>query len=415
MDRFLWGVATSAYQVEGGIERADWSDFERTLLSFEGAGEACGHWEHALEDIRLIAEAGLGAYRFSVEWSRIEPRPGRFDEAALSHYREMVLEAKAQKIEPIVTLHHFTLPIWLARRGGVLAPDFPDRFEAFARKVGEELDARFWITLNEPMVLAVMGYLSGEWPPAQHSLQAALAAARALARAHRRAYHALKARAERRVGIAKHLTVFEPFDPRCPLDRVGARIQNRVFNRWFLTLVSGSLDFLGVNYYARTYARGLFGVRRARPGEPTTQMGWVSDPDDFRKVLDEARRHNLPLIITENGIATEDDGERRRYLEDHVRVVLEEKSRGGLIFGYLYWTLWDNFEWREGWRPKFGIAPRPRHGERLALRGSGRRLSEIARTDGACLTRDETRQAPNLMRHRGRRKPPSTGVAGPVS
>jgi len=385
METFLWGVATSAYQVEGGIEHCDWSEFEGTLQGVEGAGEACGHYEHALEDIRLVRQAGFSAYRFSLEWSRIEPSPGRFDEEAIAHYRDMVLLAHAEDLEPIVTLHHFTLPIWLSRRGGVMAPDFTGHFERFAEKVGGEIDARFWVTINEPMILAVMGYLDGSWPPGKRSLADALRAARSLARAHRAAYRVLKRRPGRRVGIAKHLTVFQPYRPNRPLDRLGARVQDRLFNRWFFSLVGGTLDFVGINYYARTYARGLFGTCRSRPGEVVSQMGWVADAEDFRTVLQRARILEIPILITENGIATEDDDVRERYIKDHVRVVLQERAEVGPIFGYLYWSLWDNFEWREGWRPMFGIAPRPEGGERLSLRPSGELLAEIARTDGASL------------------------------
>ncbi len=391
---FLWGVATSAYQVEGGIERADWSDFERTIgEDFEGAGNACGHYDHALEDVRLIRQAGFAAYRFSVEWSRIEPMPGVFYREAIGHYRAVVDECRRVGLEPVLTIHHFTLPRWLARRGGPLARDFAEHFAALTRRLSDALDVTYWLTVNEPMVLAVMGYVDGSWPPGEKSVPRALAAVRALARAHRRAYAILKATPGRKVGIAKHLTVFYPFDPGRAEDRLGVRFQRRLFNEWFFTLVSGTLDFVGVNYYARSYSRGPFGILGSRPGEPVTQMSWVSDPEDFRRALREAARHELPVMVTENGIATLDDAERARYIEDHVRVVLEEREAGILITGYFYWSLWDNFEWREGWRPHFGLAPRPGEGSRLDLRPSGKIYAGIARTDGAELSTGRERDA----------------------
>lgn len=387
MPDFLWGVATSAYQVEGGIARADWTDFEARIgKEFEGAGEACGHFAHAREDVRKIRAAGFTAYRFSVEWSRVEPEPGVFDREAIAHYRDVVEACREAGLAVVLTIHHFTLPRWLARQGGVLAKDFPELFAAYTRRLADALDVTWWLTINEPMVLAVMGYVDGSWPPGEKSIVRGLKAGRALARAHRLAYAVLKEKPGRRVGIAKHLTVFYPYNPKRLADRLGVFVQHKIFNEWFLTLTRGKLDFLGVNFYARSYSKGPFGIVRARPGEKTTDMGWVSDAEDFRTALREAASHELPVMVTENGIATTFDDERAAYIRDHVGVVLAEREAGLFLTGYFYWSIWDNFEWREGWRPGFGLAPRPTDGSRLSLRPAGILYAEIARTDGAALS-----------------------------
>ncbi len=386
----LWGVATSSYQVEGGIEHADWNAFERRLgPDFTGAGAACGHYQHALSDLTEIARLGLSAYRFSVEWSRIEPVEGRFDQTALDHYRQVVLSAREMGLEPVVTLHHFTLPEWLARQGGVLEPHFPSRLERLARLVGSALPAAWWVTINEPMVLAVMGYLTGEWPPGERSLLRTRRAVTALVEAHAAAYAVLKETGrERKVGIAKHLTPILPHRPANLVDRTGSLVQHRFFNLDFYRRTRGCHDFLGVNFYARSYARGLSGVRRSRPGEAVSQMGWVTDARDLTAVLDWLRPSGLPVLILENGLATTDERLRSAYLHSHLMALMQARRSGLPVAGYLYWTLWDNFEWREGWGPAFGLCPRPAEGARFAWRPAARLLARAAASDGEDLGSD---------------------------
>ncbi len=381
----LWGVGTSSYQVEGNIDHADWSRFERTITpGFQGAGKACEHYLHALDDIRQVAALGLNAYRFSVEWSRIEPAPGATDQAALAHYRQMVDTARNCGLEPVVTLHHFTLPKWLEAEGGVLSPNFTTHFARLCKVVGSALDATWWVTINEPMVLAVMGYLLGEWPPGRRSLTEVNRVGRALARAHRQAFQILhQIDPARRVGVAKHLTRIWPHRPHHLMDQLGSRLQDAVFNQYFYQWTAGTHDFLGVNFYARSYARGLTQVRRSRPGERLSQMGWVTDSADLAAVLSWLKPMGLPVLITENGIATLDEDLRCDYLRSHVRVLLEARQQGLDVAGYLYWTLWDNFEWREGWGPAFGLCPPPSAGQRFSWRPAARLLAQLCANDGA--------------------------------
>ena len=383
----LWGVGTSSYQVEGDIHDADWSDFEQTIApQFQGAKEACGHYLHAQDDIRALRALGLNAYRFSVEWSRIEPAPGVTDQSALDHYRRMVLTARECGIEPVVTLHHFTLPKWLAAEGGVLSPHFSDHFARFCTAVGTALDATWWVTINEPMVLAVMGHLLGEWAPGRRSATEASRVGRVLARSHLQAYEILhEADSARKVGVAKHLTPILAYRPHNLVDQVGSRLQHTFFNQRFYEWTKGGHDFLGVNFYARSYAKGLFAVCRSRPHEAVTQMGWVTDSGDLATVLSWLKPLGLPVLITENGIATLDEDARSDYLKSHVRVLLEARAAGLSVAGYLHWTLWDNFEWREGWGPAFGLCPRPVPGQRFAWRPAARLLAELCATDGAAL------------------------------
>lgn len=383
----LWGVGTSSYQVEGDIQHADWSEFERELgPPFGGAGGACAHYLNATSDIRGLAALGLNAYRFSVEWSRIEPTPGATDQAALDHYRRMVDTANGCGVEPVVTLHHFTLPTWLAAEGGVLSPHFTTHFARFCKLVGTALDASWWVTINEPMVLAVMGYLLGVWPPGHQSLRETNNVGRVLAEAHRQAYQILhQIDPARKVGVAKHLTPIWPHRPHHLADQIGSRLQHTMFNQRFYDWTKGSHDFLGVNFYARSYARGLTAVRRSRPGEEVTQMGWVVDSADLATVLSWLKPLELPVLITENGIATLDEEVRCDYLKSHVRVLLEARQHGLNVAGYLHWTLWDNFEWREGWGPAFGLCPRPSAGQRFGWRPAAQLLAQLCASDGAQL------------------------------
>jgi beta-glucosidase len=351
---FLWGAATSAYQVEGGHHRADW----------EGAGDACAHARLYPADLDALAGlGGLNAYRFSVEWSSIEPRRGHFDRDWLEHYAELVRACRRRAIFPVVTLWHFTLPRWFSERGGWLHPDALADFRRFAEHVAAALPApAAWISINEPNVYAMMGYVAGLWPPRRRRPALALRVAARLRAAHRAVLPVLRATGAP-VGIAHHYAAFESASPLSL-----APVADALFNRAFL---NEPADFLGLNYYTRFRFAGL----RMLPGDGPTQTGWEIYPEGLAEAIRVFGRRGLPVIVTENGIATEDDALRASFIRQHVAALLRA---GGDVRGYFYWSLLDNFEWAEGFRPRFGLIGVDYATQERSIRPSARVYAQIA-------------------------------------
>jgi beta-glucosidase len=405
---FLWGAGTSAHQVEGGTTANDWTDWEEAgrLPHADSAATACDHWDRMDEDLGWIETLGLTAYRFSVEWSRIEPAPGRWDDAALDRYAWLAAECRRRGIEPIVTLHHFTSPLWLARTGGFLDRAAAGAFEAFAGRVAARLgrDVRLWITFNEPNVLVSAGYIAGRFPPGERSLPKAMRATANVQAAHRAAYEAIHRRARPasgpvQVGIAIQMLEVSASRPRNLAERALASTLDAFMNdTWPRALRARGgrrwLDFLGVNYYTRARLRlaPLAALRGGEtmelqmhgPDEPRSDLAWPIWPDGLARALRRAARHGLPLIVTENGLADAADARRPAFLRDHLAVVADALAAGIDIRGYLHWSLMDNWEWLEGYSARFGLlevdratlARRPRASAlayRAIIRRHGRR------------------------------------------
>jgi beta-glucosidase len=414
-DDFLLGCATAAHQVEGGLDN-DWSRMERVqpgwIADGSVSGIACDHHSRYRDDLASLAALHNNAHRFSIEWSRVEPREGAFDGAALRHYADVVRTCRALGMEPVVTLHHFTLPAWLADRGGVLAVDAPRFFARFAAAcavaVGD--DVRWWLTINEPAVLAVLGHLRGDWPPRVQSMRQCLAALGGMARMHAAAYRAVHAVAERRgvvahVSVAHHERPLTAANPRSPLDRAATVLPNAIFNRWFLAScvtgrllppvghgqlvpgLRGSLDYLGVNYYcddrvrfSLRHPRTLFADTVAAEGL-VSSFGWAIDPDGLRRAIESLwREFHLPILVTENGVADEDDELRAGFLRDHLGAVATAIENGADVRGYLHWTSMDNFEWAEGYSKRFGLFAVDRATLERTAKPSAAVFAEICRT-----------------------------------
>jgi beta-glucosidase len=414
---FLFGTATAATQIEGGCTTSDWFAFAREpgrIAHGDRPDVACDAWRLWEHDVALQRSLGLGAHRMSIEWARIEPRDGEIDRAALDRYRAMVGALRDAAIEPMVTLHHFTLPAWLASRGGVLAEDFPSRLARFARVAAGALGdlVRFWITINEPNVLAAQSFLLGAWPPAQTSPIAAVRAHQRLLEAHVAAYRALKeARAGAQVGVAHHLRVAEPERPTA-VDRGAARVFARVFNDAFaIALCEGTMygpldalvprvrggfrvaeargtqDFFGINYYSRDLVRfslehpaELFLARRVPEGAPVSDLGWEIYPRGLGVLVRRwGRRSGLPVYVTENGIADAADARRASFLTSHLAEIAGAIAEGVDVRGYFHWSLLDNFEWAEGYAPRFGLVEVDYATQARRVRESGRLYARIAR------------------------------------
>jgi beta-glucosidase len=386
---FLWGAATAAHQIEGSNVRNDWWRAEEAGVLPHRSGDACDSWNRWADDIRLLQEMGLNAYRFSVEWARIEPEPGRFDQTALDTYRRMLEGMHAAGIEPLVTLHHFTNPDWLAERAGWSNPDVVSRFAQYADRVGRSLGdlVRWWVTINEPSILGLKGYLEGTWPPHRPGdLRGYLRLLRHTARAHVVGRQAIRAsRTDALVSIAFALWPLQPLRWWSPIDQVMVRLgdwgwQGRVLNR---TLPA--LDWIGVNYYSRTMVGWPFPrLPELRASDIRTDFGWEIYPQGLYDVLMRVGRYRLPVVITENGISDVDDDLRPAYLVAHLRQAQRAISDGVDLRGYMHWSLLDNFEWSSGYTQHFGLATRDR-----VLRPSAHVYARIARDNALLLSAPE--------------------------
>jgi beta-glucosidase len=320
----------------------------------EPSGDACDSYHRWDQDVDLVARLGLGAYRFSLEWSRIEPAPGEFSTAALAHYRRVCEACRKRDIEPVVSFHHYTLPRWLADRGGWEWADAPDRFAQFVTRAGAYLGDVIGraCTINEPNVVGVLGYTLGEFPPGiKDDLRRHLAVNDALVRAHRLAVDALRSGPGRfPVGLTLSMAELVADEGGDPVRDAAEEI----LENGFLRATAGD-DFVGVQCYTRIHL-GPEGKAADDPTVPQTQMGYEYWPQVVEYTVRRAANYSgIPVIVTENGIATDDDTQRIRYMADALRGVLKCLDEGIDVRGYFAWSLLDNFEWTHGFNPKFGL------------------------------------------------------------
>lgn len=374
---FLWGCATAAYQVEGGIERNDWA-------KIFPAGAACDHYHRYEEDFNLLEDMGQNAYRFSIEWSRIEPEEGCFDEKEIEHYRVFLLELKRRHIQTFVTMHHFTNPEWFAKAGGWASSKAVYYFSRFAMRLLDEYEGLvdFWITINEPLVYASTAYITGLWPPQKKNVFLFLKVLRNQVAAHKKAYEILhtKAKQECRVGIAKSNIYFEPAAKKSFLDKLSASAADYFWNRYFLDTIKNRLDFIGLNYYF--HKKVDFPLRTKNENRMTSDIGWEIYPEGIYHVLAELERYKKPVYITENGVADNRDFLRKDFIRDHLYWIYKAIQKGVDVRGYLHWSLLDNFEWEKGFRPRFGLIEIDYKTMERRPRPSARYYYEICKNNG---------------------------------
>ena len=411
---FLWGAATSSHQVEGNNTNNDWWAWEQQpgrILQGQKSGLACDWWGGRWrEDFDRAAETGQNAHRLSIEWSRIQPAPDRWDENALDRYREMLRGLLERGMTPMVTLHHFTNPLWLAEKGGWENEAVVEHFAAYTRKVVEALKeyVNLWITINEPNVLATFAYAVGAFPPGKKELGAALRAMTNMLRAHAAAYRAIHSiQPTARVGIAQHYAAMQPARRWSPLDRLAVGLQNGLFNQlfpqalttgvmrfpaWFRRIpeAKGTHDFLGLNYYTRynvafnlRSAGELFGQRFFPPGSDVSDTNHIANvPEGMFQALKWCLQFKLPIIITENGVENADDHLRARYLVQHLHQVWRGVNFNWPVKGYFHWSLVDNFEWERGWSQRFGLWELDVENQARRKRPSVDLYAEICRENG---------------------------------
>lgn len=397
---FLWGTATAAHQIEGGLDN-DWTAWEAGsfpdgrphIKNEDRSTVSADSWNRFDEDLAAMKQLGATTYRFSVEWSRVQPRQGEWDDVSLLRYRRWCIALREAGITPLVTLHHFTLPKWAAERGGFEDPKLADDLASFTFRVagalGDQVD--WWVTLNEPNVYAVQGYLAGVFPPGKRNDTVTQTRVIAnLLKAHAKMAAVLRetdvADADgdgfaTRVLVAHHVRVFQPATT-SPLDTAIAALTDDYANEAIpralktgrilldvpgaITIdeevpgLAGSVDVLGLNYYTRDLVRADLGSASLsqltfRKGRATSDLGWDLYPDGLFELLMRFSSYGWPLFVTENGLADAQGTRRLAFLTQHVTAIERAVQQGVDVRGYAHWSLMDNFEWAEGYEAKFGL------------------------------------------------------------
>ncbi len=434
---FKWGCATAPYQTEGDNLHSDWWAWEQEeghVAGGQKSGRACDWWgEGFTADLEWMARLNNQVHRLGVEWSRVEPHEGAFDSAAIDRYRFMLRSLRERGIEPMVTLHHFSNPIWIAERGGWETVEVLPLFERFVTEIVSSLKdlCDTWITINEPAAYAALGYLQSPggnirhqttFPPGKNDLGVALSVVENMLLGHAGVYRTIhRLQPEAQVGIAHNMQILDPANPRSLLDRWVIHQQDRFANQGILDAalfgriprrigsrsvhaLRNSLDFIGLNYYTRelvafdrTSPQTLFGRRLQNPdGEISDKKYGEVYPRGLYRLLRRLKPYGKPIYITENGVPDYDDDRRPAFLVNHLTQLWHAINENIPVMGYYHWTLTDNFEWAEGWNLRFGLVELNPATQARTLRKSGDLYAEVCR-DNLLNTDIVRRYAPELM------------------
>lgn len=380
---FFWGASTASHQVEGrtynqwsvwelshAMERAktakkrlasrpNWQTIKEQAEDPTNyiSGDGVEHYKKYSEDFKLIKELNLNAFRFGIEWSRIEPVEGKWHQEAIDHYKKYIAELRSQGIEPFMNLWHWTNPVWFEEKGAFTKKSNLKYFERFVQKVADELlvDVRYVLTINEANNYMSMGYLLGGWPPQRkNNILKALQVYNNLALAHRRSYKILKEKKpSMQVGVAHDAAANFPANPKNPFQRMVAKFSDYFWDTWFYKKIDNYQDFVGMNFYHTNYWQH---VTFKNPNKPLNDLGWYMEPNTIYNVIMRlSKKFDKPVIVTENGTADQADEYRQWWIEGTIEGMNRAISEGADLKGYLHWSLLDNFEWSEGWWPKFGL------------------------------------------------------------
>ncbi len=451
---FLWGAATSAYQIEGSLDadgrgESVWDGFVRRPGAIEDGSDAAiavDSYRHWRDDIAILKELGMQAYRFSVGWARVMPEgTGRVEQRALDHYERFVDELLTNGITPVLTLNHWDMPQALMADGadGWVSRSSVGAFAEFAAAVGQRLGDRvpWWITQNEPWIIQLLGYQLGLHAPGIKDLSKSVRAGHHVLLGHGAAYDVLRSLTDGRIGATLNLLPCYPASD-SEADAAASRGSDGYVNRWFLdpllgsgypddmrahwetatggpldfirdgdeNLIGGRSDFLGVNFYTRRVMRAAVpGPGRPFPWQVVPGTDGVARSDEGTEIVPDALRDllirlhreypGIPLMITENGLISGDspthDGQvhdvrRIRYLRSHLAAIAEAIEAGAPVVGYTHWSLFDNFEWALGYRPRFGLVYVDYPSQQRTIKDSGRHYAAIVRAN-ALIDWDESR------------------------
>jgi beta-glucosidase len=383
-DGFYWGTATSSHQVEGNNTKNQWWAWEQEGGHIEDntvSGIACDHYNRYDEDFALSKDFGHNSHRFSIEWSRIEPEEGVWDEKEVEHYRKVLESLHNHGLVPFVTLHHFTNPVWFEEIGGWTSERAPELMARYAGYMAKQLgDAvPFWLTINEPPVLPAAQYIAGVFPPQKRDMGLARLAARHILMSLGTMHAAIRENAQHnpKIGPVINMTYVMPASD-SPEDHAAATMMDNYWNAFWLDGIrdgvigapwgdgeevpglKGAWDLMGLNFYSRSVvaaSRGIMGLRQVSPpeGAETSTMGWEVYPEGFYQCIRRLKQYGIPVYITENGIGTDDDEQRISYLVRHLYQVKRALDEGVDVRSYLHWCQQDNFEWARGYAQKFGL------------------------------------------------------------
>ena len=321
------------------------------------SGEGVDHYNRYKEDFDLVNDLNLNSFRFSIEWSRIEPEEGNWDQKEIDHYKHYIKELRKRKIEPFLNIWHWTLPVWFTDKGGFEKKQNLKYWDRFIKKVAKELmdDVEYVLTLNEPSNYASFGYILGEWPPNQKNFYKFAIVYWNLAQAPKHAYKIFKKeKPSAQIGMAAILANIQAKHPHNLFDEMSTKVMRYVWNWWFLKRIKRHMDFIGVNYYFSDYYTGI--GKRDNPKVPVNDLGWYAEPEGlYPIVLRTWARFKKPIFVTESGIADADDASRQWWIEENIVAMERALSEGVDLRGYFHWSLLDNFEWSFGWWPKFGL------------------------------------------------------------
>jgi beta-glucosidase len=406
---FCWGAATSAHQIEGDLKN-NWTEWEKEHAKVESeyykkggkrafnypigqvnikeactyenyiSGKAADSFNRYKEDVAILKELGLNAYRFSVDWSRIEPEKGRYSKEGIEYYKNLIKELKSNGIEPFLTCWHWPIPLWLEEEGGLLSENIVEYFGNYVEVLVENFgqDVKYWMTINEPLVVSSASYLQGKWPPQEKNILKFWKVCFVnLVNIHKRGYEVIKGYDNKlQVSLAKNNQRNKGYKKRL-FNNLLVRIYDYFSNELFLNKIKNHLDYIALNFYFDfdIYIKGLRDKYSKR-----SDIGWGLRPYSIYYVLKDLKdKYDLPIIITENGLADREDKYRKWWLDETLRAMEDALKDGVDLFGYLHWSLLDNFEWSEGHWPKFGLVEVDRETCERRIRESGEYYRDLIR------------------------------------
>ena len=418
---FSWGTATAAHQVEGNNTNNNWYQWEYSfdengksrIHNNQKSGFSVDHWNNYPDDIKLMKDLGVNHYRFSIEWSRVEPSKGFIDQDALEHYRLICDELVSNNITPVVTLHHFTHPIWFEEMGAFERKENIQYFISYSDTVFKFLNdlVPIWCTINEPAVFVSQGYFNGVFPPGKKDPKLAAIVLGNLLDSHVELYKHLKstpAGKNSKIGIVKNIFQFEPYQRWNIMDWAVSSMLDSVFNSSIINYFKtgnfdfhlplqarlsfqnpeaiSSMDFIGLNYYSHYLVSARPDIKEPfvleRPNEIQTDMDYSIYPEGFYRALHTIKKLGAPIYVTENGIADKDDTRRSLFINRYIYAMYKAMREGVDIRGYFYWTLMDNFEWAEGYDKKFGLYSVDFKSQKRTLREGSNSFKKIINKPG---------------------------------